>query len=188
MSGRPGRLPPVEAVAAETRVAERLPEARSGPVSRARFARMTLRTAGLLGGGFGSWSPAIGLGGDSLRRDRPARGRSPRRRSATSATRSTSPTTRALPIMKARLPSDIPAVQSPGKPLRRSSSRGVSRRIAAVLGLDEVLEPRRGRPTLAGQDRPRRAVDRVGERDRRLRRTCTRWPVARLMRVRLLRP
>ena len=47
---------------------------------------------------------------------------------SSSAIRSTSPTTRALPIMNARLPSDIPVVQSPGKPSRRSSSRGVRRR------------------------------------------------------------
>ena len=47
----------------------------------------------------------------------------------TGPTSLTRPTTKALPIMKARFASGIPVfVQSSGKPLRRSSSIGVSRR------------------------------------------------------------
>ncbi len=86
-------------------------------------------------------------------------------------TRSIKPTTSALPIMKARRPSGMPvAVQWSGKPFRRSSSTGVSRRSLPSSVCDHVLEAGRGRAALAGEDRARRACR--AARGRRSRPRC----------------
>ena len=83
-----------------------------------------------------------------------------------SATRSTTPDHEGVAHHEC-----APTVRHPNRPVAWEAveSLELARRqasVAAVLGLDEVLEPRRRRAAFAGQDGPRRAVGRVREGDR----------------------
>ena len=123
---------------------------------------MTLRTAGLLGGGFGSCSPANAYEATA---------------SAGSVDRTGNVLDRfvgdplddadhqriahhegAFPIRHPRSPVTREAVE----PLELPR---VSRRYRPSSAPDDVLEPRRGRATFPGEDRPRRTVGRVREWD-----------------------